>query len=135
MDEIAARTLMCLWSIMCPTLGGWVDVFTDGSCAAQSEPTLRFAAWSVVVAKPFDDHWNFETGGVLASQVLPGMVQTAFRAELYALGYALQQAALQGVAIRVWTDCLGVVYRFHLLARGARRNKVNTTNADCGAGC
>lgn len=109
---------------------GWVDVFTDGSCTAQTEPLLRFAAWSVVVAAPFSGRWKFETGGVLASQALPGLVQTAFRAELFALAYALHQAALQQVSVRIWTDCLGVVSRFHLLARGVRRVKVNTANAD-----
>lgn len=51
---------------------GWVDVFTDGSCAAQTEHLLRFAAWSVVVAAPFHANWNFDVGGVLASNVLPG---------------------------------------------------------------
>ena len=109
---------------------GWVDVFTDGSCAAQHEPMLRFASWSVVIAAPFSAAWNFDTGGVLASEALPGMVQTAFRAELYALAFALHQAAMQDVSIRIWTDCLGVINRFHLLARGARRNKINTVNAD-----
>ena len=109
---------------------GWVDLFTDGSCLAQSEPTARCAAWSVVVATPFHEDWNFETGGTLASQVLPGMIQTAFRAELYALGYALHQAALQGVAVRIWTDCLGVVNRYHFLARCGRDVRVNTVNAD-----
>lgn len=84
---------------------GWVGVFTDGSCAAQTEHLLRFAAWSVVVAAPFHANWNFDVGGVLASNVLPGLVQTAFRAELFALAYALHQAAIQNVAIRIWTDC------------------------------
>ena len=109
---------------------GWVDLFTDGSCLAQSEPTARCAAWSVVVATPFQANWNFETGGTMASQVLPGMIQTAFRAELFALGYALHQAALQGVAVRIWTDCLGVVNRYHFLARCGRDIRVNTVNAD-----
>ena len=109
---------------------GWVDFFTDGSCLAQSEPLARCASWSVVVAIPFHANWNFETGGTLASQILPGLVQTAFRAELFALGYALHQAALQGVAARVWTDCLGVVNRYHLLARCDRDIRVNTVNAD-----
>ena len=58
------------------------------------------------------------------------MIQTAFRAELYALAFALHQAAIQDVSIRIWTDCQSVINRFHLIARGARRNKVNTVNAD-----
>ena len=109
---------------------GWVDLFTDGSCFDQSVPEIRCAAWSVVVAMPFHANWNFETGGTLAATVLPGMLQSAFRAELFALGYALHQAALHGVAVRIWTDCLGVVNRFHLLARCDRNIKVNTVNAD-----
>lgn len=62
--------------------------------------------------------------------VLPGLIQNAFRAELFALGYALHQAALHGVAVRIWTDCLGVVNRFHSLARCDRDIRVNTVNAD-----
>ena len=88
------------------------------------------AAWSVVVASPFHANWNFETGGTLAAMVLPGLIQNAFRAELFALGYALHQAALHGVAVRIWTDCLGVVNRFHFLARCDRDIRVNTVNAD-----
>ena len=42
-----------------------------------------------MVASPFHANWNFETGGTLAAMVLPGLIQNAFRAELFALGYAL----------------------------------------------
>ena len=109
---------------------GWVDIFTDGSCAAQNEPMLRFASWSAIVASPFQPGWTFTSGGTLAASVLPGLVQTAYRAELFALAFALHQAALAQVSVRLRSDCLGVISRFHLLTRGRRRNKVNTVNAD-----
>ena len=108
----------------------WVDVFTDGSCFHQSYPALRLAAWSAVIASPFDASWRFGVHGLLGASYLPGLIQSAFRAELYALGFVLHWAAASLTPVRVWTDCLGVANRFLLLLRGKRRVRPNTVNAD-----
>ncbi len=108
----------------------WVDVFTDGSCHHQSHPSLRLAAWSAVIAMPFGATWRFGVHGLLGASFLPGVIQTAFRAELYALGFVLHWAAAYRMPVRVWTDCLGVVNRFLLLLQGKRHVRPNTSNAD-----
>ena len=108
----------------------WNCVFTDGSCLWQSCPSVRVAAWSAVLAAPFSGHWNFAGHGVLCSGVLPGLSQTAFRSELYAVGAVLSHAAVGGFRVKIFSDCLGVVNKFNLLTRGRVRLKQNTGNAD-----
>ena len=108
----------------------WNCVFTDGSCLWQSCPSVRVAAWSAVLAAPFSGHWTFAGHGVLCSGVLPGLTQTAFRSELYAVGVVLHHAAVGGFRVKIFSDCLGVVNKFNLLTRGRVRLKHNTGNAD-----
>ena len=108
---------------------GWNHVFTDGSCYFQSVVDLRFAAWSACLATPFAT-WTGEYPQLLASAVLPGLIQTAFRAELYALAFALHSAASCSCRVVVWTGSLSVVLKFNLLTKGLGRAKVNTANAD-----
>ena len=112
------------------SLVGWNHVFTDGSCLWQAQPHVRIAAWSSVLACPFDATWKFGVQGILGSSYLPGLCQTAFRAELYALAYSLHQAAQVGAQIHIWSDCLGVVNVFHLLTKGKRHLKPTTSNGD-----
>ena len=108
----------------------WVDVFTDGSCFWQAQPSLRLAAWSAVIALPFDASWRFDVHGLLGASYLPGVVQSAYRAELYALGFVLHWASVSHTPVRVWSDCLGVVNRFLLLCCGKRQVRPNTVNSD-----
>ena len=108
----------------------WVDVFTDGSCLWQSQPALRLAAWSAVVVQPFSASWRFGVHGLLGASFLPGVIQSAYRAELYALAFVLHWAAASHQPVRVWSDCLGVVNRLLLLLWGKRCGKPNTVNSD-----
>ena len=110
--------------------GRWNCVCTDGSCLWQACPEFRVAAWSAVLAAPFSGQWNFAGHGVLCSGVLPGISQTAYRSELYALCVVLHHAAVGGFRVRIFSDCLGVVNKFNLLTRGLVRLKKNTGNAD-----
>ena len=112
------------------SLGLWNHVFTDGSCLWQSQVAYRVAAWGAVLAQPFTSGWSFEVQGVLGAGPLPGLVQTAYRAELYALAFVLHHAAQGSFRIKVRSDCLGVVNRFHLLTHGKFRLKTNGPNAD-----
>ena len=109
---------------------GWNHVFTDGSCLWQSHPSIRVAAWSAVLASPYSSSWTFGVQGILGSSYLPGLCQSAFRAELYAVAFTLHQAAVANVRVHVWSDCLGVVNVFHLLTRGKGHVKPNSCNGD-----
>jgi len=92
--------------------------------------THRCAAWSAVLVPPYCADWTPGGVGVVGASYLPGLCQTAFRAELYAVAYTLHQAAEQDVSIRIWTDCLGVSARYYLLVWGHKRLNVNKSNAD-----
>ena len=108
----------------------WNHVFTDGSCFCQCSPDVRIAGWSALLACPLTSDWHLSHAGVLGSGVLPGLVQTSFRAELYALAFVLHHAASCLARVVVWTDCLSVLRRYHLLTQGKVRLKANTANAD-----
>lgn len=128
--------LLCDMPVECPdlqaklSLVGWNHVFTDGSCFWQTQPVYRVAAWGAVLAVPFSPSWTFSAKGVLGSGGLPGICQTAFRAELYAVAFTLHHAAAGGYKVRLFSDCLGVVNKFHLLTSGNMRLKRNSVNAD-----
>ena len=108
----------------------WVDIFTDGSCLWQNQPSVRIASWSSIIAQPCARAWNFEVYGVLGSSYLPGLLQTSYRAELYALAYSLHWASCFCQPVRIWSDCLGVINRFLLVVKGKRRVKPNSSHAD-----
>ena len=153
LDKLPAALTLRGWALHCPSwpqwislltslprgipdtvtslsLTGWNHVFTDGSCLWQSHPALRVASWSAVVASPFSKSWTFGVQGILGSHYLPGLCQSAFRAELYALAFTLHHAAVTGARVHIWSDCLGVVNVFHLLTKGKGHVKPNTSNGD-----
>lgn len=109
---------------------GWSYVFTDGSCLWQSVPSCRIAAWGAVLANACDATWSFTHGGILGSGCLPGLCQTSYRAELYAVGFVLHHAALRGCKVHLFCDCLGVVNRFHQLVSGCAVLKRNSASSD-----
>ena len=107
---------------------GVLDVFTDGSCFFSHDRDVRLAAWAVCVSEsgPCDLQGSFR---VLASSPLNGLVQSAYRAELFSLQVALQYARDRGCGIRVWTDCKGVQARFKWLTSGGKLN-INGPHSD-----
>eukprot|EP00435_Cladocopium_sp_Y103_P058661 s1324_g20.t1 len=106
----------------------WNHVFTDGSCLSPEIPSARLAAWSAVLASP--DLSCECPVGVLGASVLPGLCQTAFRAELYALAVVVHWCALSGASVCLWLDCLGVVNKFVLVIRGGWLIPCNHPHAD-----
>ena len=108
---------------------GTLDLFTDGSCLFGSDPSFRLAAWSVCVALPSASlsQTRFQ---VVSAAPLRGLVQTAYRAELFALYAALCFADHTGSDCRIWTDCLGVYNRFKLLTMGRKALVTNSPHAD-----
>ena len=88
------------------------DIFTDGSCWWPAED-FRIASWSVILAdNPHVDCDAWSTH-VLSSGPLPGIVQSAHRAELFALLSAVELTQNYTGVVRVWSDCLSVVHGFH----------------------
>lgn len=83
---------------------------------------LRYAAWGFVadvVGEPV----------ILARGVLPGAIQTAFRAELYAVVVVIEPAHLCGTHIQIWCDNKAVVRGLQRLIRGGRI-RTNSPNSD-----
>ena len=103
-----------------------VDVFTDGSCWLPHDADLRFASWSVVQALPNSTTMLPQ----VSSGVLPGLVQSAFRAELFAVREALRWALCFKVSLRLWVDCMSVVVRFRRLRQEGRRPSLNSRHSD-----
>ena len=119
-----------------PSLGvplrpsGWSEVFTDGSCLWQSEPSCRVAAWGAILASSCNRTWNLTHDGVLGAGCLPGLCQTSYRAELYAVGFVLHHAAAGGFRVKIYSDCLGVINRYHQLTAGKVMLKCNSASSD-----
>ena len=104
-------------------LGG-MDLFTDGSCLQPQQPCLRLASWAIVSDTPVG------TPSVVASGPLPGMFQSTFRAELFAVRTLLRIARACTSPFRVWTDCLGVVRKVRTLRSAVRPPAAMAPNAD-----
>ena len=93
-----------------------VHLFTDGSCFRQHDSFQRFASWSVVCAGYEGD---FSDSFVHAAGHLPGLIQSAYRAEVFATRQALKAMARVDGAIAIWTDCVAVVRRLSALLSGS----------------
>ena len=102
-----------------------LNVFTDGSCLNQAFHTCRVATWAVVLA----DDINPMLTHVLTSGPLPGMLQSSYRAEIFAIWKALRCTSRQTCRIHLWTDCGAVVRRFSRLLVG-HEPKMNSAHAD-----
>ena len=105
----------------CPTSASWVDLFTDGSCMFPTAPEYRLSAWAVCYAPPPHLEFDLADVKVLGAEPLGGLVQTAFRSELFALLVALTWAGEWGKSVRIWTDCQGVLDKFSLIMDGGHR--------------
>ena len=106
------RTLLANVGIHLDTFQPFPDwqeyhLFVDGSCLRPETPALRLAAWAVTIA-PVECPSTFLP---LADGLVPGLLQSAFRAELCAMLSALFFAARVGRRVWIWSDCLGVVSR------------------------
>ena len=108
----------------------WNEVFTDGSCFWQATPSYRLAAWGAILAVPADQPWLMSPVQVFGSGPLPGLCQTAYRGELFALAFVLHHAACVGPRVKVFSDCLGVVNKFHLVTSGRAMPKPTAASAD-----
>ena len=100
-------------------------VFTDGSCLNQAFPSCRLASWAVVLAdvsKPM-------LSQVVASGPLPGLLQSSYRAEVFAIWQALCAMKVQKGRVHLWTDCQAVVRKMQRIVAG-HEPKPNSAHAD-----
>ena len=106
---------------------GPLHLFTDGSCAHQNNRWKRYAAWGVVAA-PLDDTVPM-ADLCIAKGPLPGILQSSFRAELYALIVALEIARAASRPCFLWTDCAAARKLLLGLLQG-RGNPQNHAHSD-----
>ena len=107
---------------------GDLDVFTDGSCHNQHCVNARFAGWAVVLASTDAVH-DFAGSQILDYGVLPGLLQSSVRAEIYAILRALRITVTHQQCVRLWSDCSFVVRRVRKLLQGATI-KPNSSHSD-----
>ena len=105
----------------------WLDVFTDGSCLWPTSRNLRLASWSVVQAHP---NGNPCQSQILLAGVVPGLLQSAHRAELLGVLQSLKYAKHWGRSIRIWSDCESVVKRVRKMLDFKVRPKVSSPHND-----
>ncbi|CAE7803672.1 DHX57 [Symbiodinium sp. CCMP2592] len=88
-------------SFMCSgTSLGWQHLFTDGSCYDAWGNDFSLAAWGIIHA---------QLGVALACGPVPGVLQTAPRAEAWAMIAAAKWAISVAKPCLIWSDCLNVV--------------------------
>ena len=106
----------------------WVDVFTDGSCQWPTE-TWRLASYAVVFA-PMSGLAHMHRSQVLAAGHVPGILQSAYRAELWGVLAALNWACARRRKVRIWSDCSGVVLGLRNMLHYGYRGSVNGKHSD-----
>ena len=89
------------------------DCFTDGSCNWPSE-SFRLASWAVVLSDPPSLDADLRSTQLACAGPLPGLLQSSFRAELFAVIAVAELALASGGLFRVWSDCAAVVHGFQL---------------------
>ena len=110
----------------CPIL----DLFTDGSCLVPADPDFRMAACSVIHAAPFQLDYGPDNFRPIVAAPLPGILQSAYRAELYALVCALSIAAKFESHVRIWSDCGSVIRVFEKHVRDQVPVNPNSKHSD-----
>ena len=107
-----------------------IDLFTDGSCLWPAVAEYRVAAWSITYAPPLSIDPHSCSSEIVCVGHLSGALQSAFRAELFALLAALECVEKWGCGARIWIDCQGVIDKFHLYVHGKKRISLSSSNAD-----
>ncbi len=117
--------------VPCPALtGDRFNIFTDGSCLWPSCPQYRLAAWGVTLAPGLTLEPSALDSQVLSAGVVPGLVQTAYRAELYAVMVAMTLLERWQCKGRIWLDCQSVLDRFQMYVFGGKRINPNGPHHD-----
>lgn len=110
--------------------GGILDLFTDGSCLYPTVPELRMASWAVVRAPPFSLDFDKSQFVPIAAQPLHGLLQSAYRAELFAVCVARDFTIQCHACARVWSDCQSVLDAFQRYVKDNEAVKPNGLHSD-----
>ena len=89
---------------------------------------LRFASWAVTRATELGVHC-YDGTALIDSGPLPGLLQSAIRAEVFAVMRALQSAGTHVGPLHLWSDCAAVVRKLRKLIAG-HSVRANSTHAD-----
>ena len=112
-------------SPICET-GQLQHLFVDGSCLLPTVLQLRLSSWSVVLA--VQD--GLFASRILAAGHLPTIIQTSYRAEVFAVLKALQLVLVSSGSFCIWSDCAGVVARLQQYKEGGPQPGYRTNNCD-----
>ncbi|CAE7902920.1 unnamed protein product [Symbiodinium necroappetens] len=93
---------------------GWQQLFTDGACTQHVHPDFALAGWGLV-------HAQHHTA--VACGMLPGILQSAPRAEITAMTSAARWALQTGLPCMVWTDALNVANGVAAVQSGGTMNE------------
>ena len=107
---------------------GTLHMFTDGSCQMQHSAQLRFAGWAVIRASELGGQ-SYAGTELIDSGPLPGLLQSAIRAEVFAVMRATQSAENHEGPLHLWSDCAAVVRKMRKLIAG-QSVRVNSMHAD-----
>lgn len=87
-----------------PTDDQPVHLFVDGSCTGGEDIQLRLASWACTAAKAGSFHHQ-----LLGAGCVPGVLQSAYRGELWAMLMACRAVQEYGVQVTIWCDNIAVV--------------------------
>eukprot|EP00438_Fugacium_kawagutii_P027009 Skav232507 [mRNA] locus=scaffold1096:238978:248699:+ [translate_table: standard] len=104
-----------------------LHLFLDGACASPDEPVLRYASWAVSCAS---SDLTSLSNDIVSVGVVPGLVQSAYRGELWALLSALELIQTYRGQVTLWSDNASVVKRFRRVMHGAFRVKPTSPHGD-----
>ena len=107
---------------------GTLNFFTDGSCHDQQSPQQRFASWAIVYAATNAVH-DYTDSEIVDSGVLPGLLQSSVRAEIFAVLRVLQIVRRIHQPVMIWSDSEIVVKRLRRILHGAQV-KPNAAHSD-----
>eukprot|EP00438_Fugacium_kawagutii_P025157 Skav208311 [mRNA] locus=scaffold897:363615:365759:- [translate_table: standard] len=103
---------------------GSLQFFIDGSCLQHAHVALRRSSWAVSQAIGDIGHYEHV---LLGAGHVPGVIQTAYRGELWAMLVALEVALRAQSAVTIWCDNASVVKGVRkLLAQTAKGKKFHS---------
>ena len=84
----------------------------------------------MLLGRPFQLDFGTDDFVPLAAQPLPGLIQTAYRAELFAILAALEFAVASRRGVRIWTDCQSAIAAFNAHVKDQLPVPANSKHCD-----
>lgn len=103
-----------------------LHLFTDGACSSPDDPVLRLAAWAVTASSGLGDYASV----LLHAGHVPGVIQSAFRAELWAVWSAIHYVVTKGVCATIWCDNEAIVTSLRRMLGSSSPRKLRRNHRD-----